>query len=273
MHLKFFTMLLAPVLLAASTSNAERARATEIVAHRGASHDAPENTMSAFRLGWEQQADANELDIYLSRDGQAVVMHDASTKRTAGVDKPIVEQTLAELQVLDAGLWKAPRWAGEKIPTLAQALAIVPAGKRMFVEIKCGPEILPELERVLKAAPVQPAQIVLIGFGYETMQQAKAKMPQYEACWLASYKKAVADGYDSPKVLIEKAKAADLDGLDLDYKFPIDAAFAAKVKAAGLKLYAWTVDDAAVARSLVTAGVDGITTNRPGWMREQLAAK
>ena len=61
--------------------------AVEIIGHRGASHDAPENTLSSFKLGYKQGADADELDTYLSKDGQAVVMHDATTKRTGGVDK------------------------------------------------------------------------------------------------------------------------------------------------------------------------------------------
>ena len=60
----------------------------EILAHRGASHDAPENTLASFRLGWAQHADANELDIRLTRDGQIVVFHDATTRRIAGVDRP-----------------------------------------------------------------------------------------------------------------------------------------------------------------------------------------
>ena len=72
--------------------------------------------------------------------------------------------------------------------------------------------------------------------------------------------------------LIDQAKAAKLDGLDLASGFPIDSAFVQKVHAAGLKLYTWTVDDPEVARKEAAAGVEGITTNRPGWLREQLAA-
>jgi glycerophosphoryl diester phosphodiesterase len=70
--------------------------------------------------------------------------------------------------------------------------------------------------------------------------------------------------------MIEQTRAAGLEGLNLNYQFPFDTAFVGKVKAAGLKLYAWTVDDAEAARKLVEFGVDGITTNRPAWLREQL---
>jgi glycerophosphoryl diester phosphodiesterase len=263
----FLLLLLAPLLLLSPTS-----WAAEIIAHRGASYDAPENTLAALRLGWEQGADAGELDIHLSRDGQIVLMHDASTKRTAGVDKTVAEQTLEELRALDAGAWKAPKWAGEKVPTLAEALATIPEGKRMFVEIKCGPEVLPELARVIAASGKGARQIPIIGFNLETMRLAKALLPAHEVSWLASHKKGKDGNFPTPEELIVQAQGAGLDGLDLDFRFPIDAAFAAQVKAAGLKLYAWTVDDATAAKSLVAVGVEGITTNRPAWLREQMNA-
>src|SRR5204863_3482831 len=91
----------------------------EIVAHRGSSEEAPENTLAAFRLGYEQ-ADACELDIHLSKDGHVVVLHDANTKRTAGLDKPVAEQTLAELRTLDAGKSKGGKFSNEKIPLLSE---------------------------------------------------------------------------------------------------------------------------------------------------------
>src|SRR5687767_8313270 len=82
----------------------------EIIAHRGASHDAPENTLAAFRLGWQQGADANELDIHQTKDGQIVTLHDKSTKRTTGIAFDVTQQTLAELRGQDAGGWKGARF-------------------------------------------------------------------------------------------------------------------------------------------------------------------
>lgn len=245
--------------------------AVEITAHRGASHDAPENTLAAFRLGWEQGADAVELDIHLSKDGHIVAIHDATTKKNIGVDKPVAEQTLDELRALDAGAWKGPQWTGEKPPTLAEALATIPEGKRIFIEIKCGAEVLPELVRVVQASGKTPAQLAIIAFNYDVAKQAKERLPSLPVYLLAAFKMDKKTGAipDLP-TLIAKAKAARLDGLDLDYKFPIDAAFVAKVKEAGLGFYVWTVNDPTVARRLVQAGVDGITTDRPAWLREQL---
>lgn len=249
-------------------------QAVEIIAHRGASHDAPENTIASLKLGWEQNADGNEFDIYLTKDGKIVLMHDKTTKRTAGIDRPVVQQTLEELRTLDAGTWKGSKWAGEKVPTMAEALAVIPEGKRLFIEVKTGPEILPELKRELDQSGKSTAQLVIIAFNYEVVQQAKQLMPELQVYWLAS---ADADKKTGKKhsigELIEKAKAAGIDGLNLNYKFPIDAGFVQQVKSAGLKLYTWTVNDAAIAKSLVAAGIDGITTDRPQWLREQLAAK
>lgn len=242
----------------------------EIVAHRGSSDEAPENTLAAFRLGFEQ-ADAVELDLHLSKDGHAVVIHDKSTKRTAGADRPVAEQTLEELKALDAGLWKDGRWKGERIPTLSEALALLPDGKRYCLEIKCGPEVLPAMQKAIAESGKKPAQLAIIGFGFETMKRAKARMPELAVYWLAGSK-------EDPKTkkapelddLLKRAKEAGLDGLDLDYKLPIDAAFVAKMREARLKVLVYTVNDPAVAKRLAEAGVDGITTDRPLEIRKAL---
>jgi glycerophosphoryl diester phosphodiesterase len=259
------SLFLLPFLLVASVHG------VEIIGHRGASHDAPENTVASFKLGWEQHADADELDIYLTKDGKVVVMHDATTKRTTGVDKKIADSTLDELRALDAGGLKGEQWKGEKIPTLAEALATIPEGKQMFIEIKCGAEVLPELESVLKASGRKPEQLVIIGFCYATMQAARQRFPQSPIYWIVSPKADRESGQFPPiEGLIAKAKEAGLSGLDLDAKYPLDTAAVAKVKGAGLRLYTWTVDDPSLAQKLTAAGVDGVTTNRPGWLRDQL---
>ena len=244
----------------------------EIIAHRGASFDAPENTLAAINLGWQQGADAVEIDVHFSKDGKIVAIHDDNTRRTARHDRKICEQTLAELQALDVGQWKAGRWAKECVPTLEQVLATIPPGKRLFVEIKCGPESLPEFTKALERSGKAPAQIVPISFSRETMRQLKQASRELEVCWVAEFKRGWPIGRWEPAAekLIEMAKEAGLDGLDLSGKGPVDSEFVRKVKDAGLSLYIWTVDSPVLAHRLITAGVDGITTNRPGWLRQQL---
>lgn len=248
--------------------------AVEIIGHRGASHDAPENTVASTRLAWKQHADASECDIWLTKDGKIIVCHDATTKKTAGHDGKIVEQTFAELRKLDAGSWKGEQWKGEKLPTLGELLDTVPPGKRLVIEIKTGPEIVPQLERELKASGKKPDQMIIISFNYDSVRESKKRFPKIPAFYLASNKKDKVTG-ELPNLdkLIAQAKAAKSEGLNLESKFPIDAAFTKQVHAAGLKLYVWTVNDAELAKKLVEAGVDGITTDRPEWLREQLGVK
>lgn len=264
--MKPLALLLLLLGLAAQTS------AVDIIGHRGASHDAPENTLAAFKLGWEQGADGVELDIWLTKDGQIICLHDADTKRTTGVAKKVAESTLAELRVLEAGSWKDAKWRAEKLPTLAEALALIPTGKRLVIEIKCGVEVLPALKRDLKAAGRPAAQLVIISFKHDVCAEAKKLFPKIPVLFLSSFKQDKASGAWSPTAgeLIHKAKSAGLDGLNLSYKGPLDAAFVKQTHAAGLKFYVWTVNDAEIARKLVAAGADGITTDRPGWLRGQL---
>ncbi len=246
--------------------------AVDIVAHRGASFDAPENTLAAGKLAFVQKADALETDIWLTKDGKIIVSHDLNAKRTAGRDVKLTDLTFAEARQLDAGLWKGPQFAGEKLPTLDEQLALIPAGKRILIEQKAGVEIVPALTATLAKTHLKRAQLVIIDFKLASAKAAKAAMPDLKVLWLLSPpskdpKKPSPDLDEA----IASAKAAKLDGLDVNHKFPMDAAAVKKIRAAGLELHVWTVDDVAVAKHWVALGVDSITTNRPGWLREQLA--
>jgi glycerophosphoryl diester phosphodiesterase len=244
----------------------------EIIAHRGASFDAPENTLAAIHLAWQQQADAVEIDVQFSKDGQIVVIHDDNTRKTGGVPKKVREQTLAELKRLDVGHWKAAKWAGQSISTLDEVIATIPNGKRLFVEVKCGPECLAEFQKAVCGGGKRRQQIVAIGFALEIMKLIKQKLPDIEVCWIAEFKRNWKTGGWVPRVetLIQKASDAGLDGLDLGAKGPITAGLIKQVKEARLKLYVWTVDSPRTAQRLIDSGVDGITTNRPGWLRQRL---
>ncbi|MES2461886.1 MAG: glycerophosphodiester phosphodiesterase [Armatimonadota bacterium] len=248
------------------------ANATDIIAHRGASYDAPENTLASVRLGYEQKADAVEIDIYLSKDGQIVVLHDNNTKRTTGVDKKVVDQNLEELRQQDAGRWKGDRFAGEKLPTLDEVIAAVPNGKRLVIEVKCGPEVIPALRQSLTLSRKPVNQFLIIAFSQPTLKEIKKALPRIEMYWLTAFRKEPETGVVSPSAeqLISKAKDAGIEGVNLASNGVIDAAFVQKIKAAGLKCYAWTIDSPDDARRLIAAGIDGITTNRPGWLRQQV---
>lgn len=245
--------------------------AAEIVGHRGASHDAPENTLTAMNLAWRQKADGIETDIHLSKDGHIVVLHDPDTKRVAGVELRADSSNWELLRTLDVGRWKGVEWAGEKIPTLDSIIATIPEEKFILIEMKSGPEVLPALEKVINASGGKADRIRLISFDFRTCGEAKIRFPDHEIYWLSHYERSKFTGqYPDVNSLIDKAKAAKLDGLSLNQGFPINADFLRKIHQAGLRCHVWTVDDPQTARKLVQAGVDGIITNRPEYLRTEL---
>jgi glycerophosphoryl diester phosphodiesterase len=246
----------------------------EIIAHRGASFDAPENTLSAIKLAWEQYADAIELDLWLSKDGKLVVFHDTDTKRFDGKAHKISERTWDQLEQLDVGAWKAPEFAGERIPTLESIFATIPDGRRAVVELKSGPEIVPEFARVVRASGTYPRQVCVISFNLEALSRSKEALPKSEHYLLTAYQKdPTTQRFPELASLIQIAKDSAFTGLDLQFTWPIDAPFVSVIKQADLKLLIWTVDDPEVAQKLIDAGVDGITTNRPGFLRDRLQSR
>lgn len=242
---------------------------TSIIAHRGASYIAPENTVASAKKAWEVGADAVEIDIYYTKDERIMVMHDGSAKRTTGVDVVLANAESDSIRMLDAGSWKGAGYAGEKIPFLDEITATVPSGKKLYIEIKCGPEVLSALKKAIDDSGIKE-RIVIIGFGFDTVAEAKKLMPGIPAYWLTGTQKNADTGAFDPLdiALVEKVKSAGLDGFDVHFG-GLTQEFADAVHKAGLGLYAWTVDDPLEAKRLVSLGVDGITTNRPGWLREQ----
>ena len=159
----------------------------QIIAHRGASYLAPENTVAAANLAWELNTDAVEVDIYLAKDNRVMVIHDKDTKRTCLGNKNMkVADTPSEvLREMDAGAWKDEKYTGEKIPFLSEIIETVPPQKTLVVEIKCGSEVLPHLKRVVEKSGKQD-QIVFIAFGWDTILETKKLFPENKCYWLCS---------------------------------------------------------------------------------------
>jgi glycerophosphoryl diester phosphodiesterase len=250
-------------------------RPVEIIAHRGESHDAPENTLTAIRLAWERQVPAVELDVHLTADGQLAVCHDADTRRTTGVLKVLKESTFDELKGLDAGKWKGAEFAGEPIPLLEDALTTIPENGRCFIEVKVGPEAVPALVKAIRNCGKAAEQLVVISFNADTIAEARKQLPELQAYYLARFKRDEQTGEWSPRPqdLIAKAREIGAHGLNLGHDGPIDEALVADIRRAGLGFYVWTVDDPAIARRMVDLGVDGITTNRGAWLRSILESQ
>jgi glycerophosphoryl diester phosphodiesterase len=235
---------------------AMNAAAVEIIAHRGFSAKAPENTIEAFELAWESGADACELDIHLTADGEVVVIHDKDTKRTyPGENKVIVQSKLAELS---------------GIPTLAQALATMPADRGRFViEIKTGAEIVPALVKVLEPLKPRAKQLAIISFQKDACAAAKKALPWIPVFQLSGSKNKQKEPVDLSR-LIAQAKANGLDGLDLGSDWKWDAAMVAQIHAADLKAIVYTINKPAEVARFAKLGLDGITTDDPVMAKKAL---
>lgn len=240
-----------------------------VVAHRGASADAPENTLAAFRLAWEMDANAIEGDFRLTADDQVVALHDATLQRTAGRPEAITELTYEQVSTLDAGSWKDDAFRGETIPTLAEVLDIVPEGKTILVEIKTGPEIVPFLRPIIEQSGLEPEQVTFIAFDSEVIAACKQTMPEHKAYWISGFRRDPNGDGLIPTVdqLITTAKQCRADGLDLYAAGVRRPEFVEAIRAAGLELHVWTVNDEPTARRCIELGVDSITTDRPDWLR------
>jgi len=246
-----------------------------IVAHRGASYDAPENTLAAFRLAWEKNADGIEGDFYLTSDQQIACIHDRTTKRVAPGQQElkVADATLSDLRKLDVGSWKGAKYAGEQIPILAEVLETVPAGKQIFVEIKCGPEILPILKQQLAASSLKSEQIVIISFNADVITQSRESMPQYRANWLTSYRKNTLGTRWKPSLIdvLATLKRTGATGIGSNGNLKVvNQTFAEAIRLSGLEFHVWTVNSIDHARQFRSLGVDSITTDRPAFIRKTL---
>ncbi|MDF7823287.1 glycerophosphodiester phosphodiesterase family protein [Pontiellaceae bacterium B12227] len=244
----------------------------EIIAHRGASYDAPENTLEAFQLGLDRRADAIECDVHLSSDGELMVIHDPTVDRTTNGTGRVAELTRTELGALDAGSWKETKWRNARIPTLPEVLDLVPADRRILIEVKVGPSGLPRLKEILDATTLPRDRIIVMEFDLETVIAMRAAFPDLEVLWLLDFPRLhlPAQKRRTLKNNIEYAANHGFDGVNIQNIPQLDAAAIAACKARDLKSYCWTVDDAVRTAELFKDGIDGVATNRPGWTREQL---
>lgn len=237
-------------------------RAVRVYAHRGASAERPENTMASFRRALELGADALELDLHATRDGVLVVSHDPDGARMCGVARRLADVTWADARTWDAGAgFVAPDGsrpfanAGLRLPTFEEVLVEF-AGVPLNVDLKRG--IADATVALLRRLGAEE-RTTLASFQVRTMRHVRAlgyrgptALSRKEVLGLLALPAAVCRGPFRPR-----AAAAQLP-LWLAHPWIF-----ARMKALGLRVDYWTVDDPALARRLVALGADGIMTNDP----------
>jgi glycerophosphoryl diester phosphodiesterase len=231
-----------------------------IVGHRGAPDCAPENTMASFREGIRQGANIIELDVRLSADRRVVVFHDETLDRTTDGSGPLVEQTLADLQSLDAGQWYHPRFAGETIPTLDEVLAWARDNVPLFIELKHSGVPTPELgEQVVQLITTHRMtdQAMVISFAHQALK------------WIKEHSTAIATGalyYEpgtDPITLAQDLGA----GTVLPLWHLITSTEVARCHNEGLFVSTWGQE--ADYAALIAMGVDCVSADHPAEVRQQ----
>jgi glycerophosphoryl diester phosphodiesterase len=240
-----------------------------IIAHRGASRDAPENTLAAFRLAWVQRADGIEGDFRITRDGRLVACHDPTTRRTGGHPLVVASSTLASLKTVDIGRWKARRWAGERIPTVDEVLDELPPGRLFYVELY-EPAAVALLRRALRRSRAEAEAVRVISFDPATVRAATHGPHPLRALWILARRRAGWHCTPSGAEVAGMLRRLHAEGVDVRVTPGLDAPFARAVLEAGFSLHVWTVNHARAAARCVRLGASSLTTDRPGALRAAL---
>ncbi|HVP71071.1 MAG TPA: glycerophosphodiester phosphodiesterase family protein, partial [Gemmatimonadaceae bacterium] len=247
--------IVAHVFMKASWTDHE----VKVFAHRGASIEAPENSLAAFRKAGQEHADFVELDVQESSDGVVLVNHDVDLMKLARSPLKIWQTPAAELRQVDIGSSTGPQFADQRVPTLVEALDACRGVTEVDIELKdYGHDQMLE-ERV--AAIVDSMQMAPNIVTMSLSPKMVAKMKQIRPSWTSGT--LIAKAIGNPK---------DLPGDFLAVQKSLATRrFIRQVHATGRPVYVWTVDDPQVMLRLVGLGVDGIITNEPGIAREALA--
>ncbi|MBC8075949.1 MAG: glycerophosphodiester phosphodiesterase [Chloroflexales bacterium] len=234
---------------------------TLVIAHRGASAHAPENTLRAFALAHTQGADMIELDVHRSADGALVVFHDNTTERWDGRTRAVADCTLADLRALDIG--------GEQVPTLDETCAFArDAGIALNVELK-QPDIVPAAVALLRRYDI--ARTTTISSFYpEALAALQRHAPDISAGYLMGTETYRPDVRLRELWPLLHLRAVGARAWHPYFALPALARVLPLVRRAGYAVHVWTVDDPTVARQLAALGASGIITNAPDLIRAAL---
>lgn len=260
----------------AGTTAAATQPSVDVIAHRGSSGVAPENTLASVQLAIAQRSDVVENDIQRTRDGELVIVHDTTLTRTTDVEQVFPDRapwnvrdfTLAEIRQLDAGSWFAPEFAGERVPTLAEWVNAVGNRAGMLLEPK-SPELYPgiasDLDEELRSLPA---------FN-RALDADRVVVQSFDHVWLRAYKDLAPDVpvgllYGSKPTEADIAAAATWAQQVNPALGVIDQTTVDQVHARGMEIHVWTVNAGQDMRRAINWQVDGVITNYPQVLRDIL---
>jgi glycerophosphoryl diester phosphodiesterase len=271
-------------LHAGKSSHGEAATASNsnlplIIAHRGASALAPENTLAAFERALQDRADGIEFDVRLARDQMPVIIHDATLKRTAGLNASIATLSSAELATIDVGSWFNRRfpsraraeYSGETIPTLSRVFELIaPRCRLLYVELKCeAAETIALVERVIAEVRAHELEerVVIESFSLAAVAEVKRIAPELRTA--AAFERRIKRPHISARTLLQRARACAADELALQRSL-VSRRMVEAAHHCGLPIVVWTVDHPSWAGRANALGLRAVITNDPAKMRAAL---
>ncbi len=226
-----------------------------VTAHRGNSAFAPENTLVAFQQALDLGADGCECDVRATADGYLILMHDATVERTTDGKGAVNEMSLAEIQSLDAGAWKSPAYAGERVPLLRDVMELHVGRGMLYIEIKdygC-------VEQVVKLIGECGAEewVNVCSFSYDACVAARQMNPAL-SCAL------IYGGGDelATDELVRRLLVGNLQAVSLGSRI-VDEEILLRCRRAGIGTWVWTVDEAEEIARFAGMGLSNIVSNRP----------
>jgi glycerophosphoryl diester phosphodiesterase len=238
-----------------------------VIAHRGASSYAPENTVAAFDRAVAMGIAHAELDVQFTKDGHIVVIHDDAVDRTTNGKGKVAEHTLAELKALDAGSW-AFQYPNERIPTLGEVLERYKGLLHLHVEIKANAEGLSRRTADLVRGYGMTDSVTITSFHVERLEEVRAYAPELPTGWLVP----LGPGRPWDDAIIAESKKLGLTQVcpraDL-----VTPELVNRLHREGFAVRAWGVSNEELMRRVVDAGADGMTINFPDRLVEYLKAK
>ncbi len=243
---------------------------TTFIAHRGESHDAPENTLPAYKMAVERGF-GFECDIYLSKDNKVFTFHDGTLTRTTGgactnkCAEASWEDVISKVDVGGWGKWKGSKFSPTRPALLEEVLELAVDGRYIYVEVKPGPEIVPYIKDVYaRQKKATPKNVLFISFNSETCKALKRLMPEYKVYWLTGSR--LGRGKEArpvtPEFVLRQLEETGADGVDCHFNpAVITAGFIKTVKDAGYEFHVWTVDDLDMSLLAFERGAQTVTTN------------
>ena len=232
-----------------------------IIAHRGASHAAPENTLAAIGKAMEFGSDYAELDVCQTKDGEIVLMHDETLERTTNGTGEIWNITLKELKQLDAGSWFGEEFKGEPIPSLLEVIQSVRGKMKLNIEVKVfrnEPEIARKIVDIIRSEAFEK-ECIVTSFDRKTVENVKHIAPDIKTGFIFDE--------EYPPDIFE----GSWDALSCNFEI-VNKEFVLKARNSQKIIYVWTVNEKEEMRRMIDLKVDGIITNFPDLLKEVISS-